>query len=158
MTNKMKLTAGVVVLGAAALVGASACTNAASLKPSGNTSTSTSQPSQSAPQPPPAPKTPSDAAVLLNYTGQGTAVTPKFTSHSGNYVISWSYSGNRDQFGETNFIISEDGGNDYNALSLPNDIAASGHGSTSVTNDPGTHNFNVDAGSGASWTIKVESE
>jgi hypothetical protein len=135
------------------------------LKPSSTSSPASSSASASAPAPPPPPSTPAkpaDAPVLLNYSGSGTAVTPKFTSHSGNYVVSWSYSGNVDtSFGSStpdNFIIEEDGGNDFNALGLPSDIQVSGHGSTSVTNDPGTHNFNVQANANAHWTVKVESE
>jgi hypothetical protein len=71
-------------------------------------------------------------------------------------VVSWSYSGNVDNsFGTSqpsNFAIQNTG--DGMGLGLPNDIAASGHGSTEVTGASGTESFNVQAV--GSWTITVK--
>ena len=102
--------------------------------------------------PPPAAQT-----TVLKYTSTGNQATPRFTiGGSGDYTIYWSYSGNLDpQLGQpSNFAITEDGGNDSNSsFGLPNDIKASGSGSTGVSNDAGTHYFNVQAV--GTWTIQV---
>lgn len=102
-----------------------------------------------------APPPPAAGTTVLDDSGSGTAVTRPFTvGGSGDYIVSWTYSGNSDSSGPSNFIVSEDGGNDINASSsLPNDIAASGTGSTMTTGDAGTHTFNVQ--SEGNWTIKV---
>jgi hypothetical protein len=107
-------------------------------------------------QPAPAKPTPVDSAVL-DYSGSGTAQTPAFTVPGGDYNVSWTFSGNDGQgAGGDNFIIKEDGGNDLNASdSLPNLIQTSGSGNTGVTGDTGTHSFDVQADSSASWTVKV---
>jgi hypothetical protein len=94
--------------------------------------------------------------TLLNFSGNGTEETPSFTAGgSGDYTVSWTYSGNTSDGIASNFIVGEDGGNDINAASLPNDIAASGSGNTGVFGDAGRHTFNVQ--SDGSWTIKVVS-
>jgi hypothetical protein len=97
------------------------------------------------------------SSTVLNYSGSGTAQTPAFTVPGGDYNVSWSFSGNDGQgTGADNFILQEDGGNDFNAsTSLPNLIQASGSGNTGVTGDTGTHSFDVQADSSASWTVKV---
>jgi hypothetical protein len=71
--------------------------------------------------------------------------------------VRWTYSGNVDPSRgiANNFIINEDGGND-SSFNGPNDIQASGSGSTDVVNDADTHTFNVQATD--SWTIKVVSQ
>lgn len=103
------------------------------------------------PPPPPA------GSTVLDYSGSGTSVTPRFTVPSGNYTISWTFTGNSVNGipGGDNFIISQQPSNDPNGgpLDLPNVIATSGQGSTGVTGDPGTHYFNVQAT--GSWTVKV---
>jgi hypothetical protein len=106
----------------------------------------------------PAPAKPAPvASTVLDYSGSGTAQTPAFTVPGGDYNVSWTFSGNDGQgTGGDNFIIQEDGGNDFNASgSLPNLIQTSGSGNTGVTGDTGTHSFDVQADSSASWTIKV---
>jgi hypothetical protein len=110
------------------------------------------KPAPAKPAPKPAPAKP---VVLLGQTGTGTQVTRSFHSASGTYKVVWVYSNNGDQYGPSNFIMSEDGGNDFNALSLPNDIAAHGQGSTEITDDPGTHTFNVQAT--GTWAVTVVS-
>ena len=109
-----------------------------------------------APVEPTATSAPEPAATLLSQDGHGSEATRAFTSNSGNYLVSWTYSGNGDSFGPSNFIMTEDGGSDFNSLSLPDDIASIGHGSTEVTNDSGSHKFNVQ--SVGDWTVKVVSE
>lgn len=112
----------------------------------------------------PAPSTPAAQPVafkpqtLLSDQGMGTQTTRQFTSDSGNYIVSWVYTGNVQGGIASNFILSEDGGNDFasDMASLPNDIASAGHGSTEITGDTGTHRFNVQ--SVGSWTLKVTSE
>ncbi len=106
---------------------------------------------------PPAASAPAAGSTLLDFSGSGTQQTPSFTSSSsGDYTVSWTFSGNDTQVpGGDNFIMQEDGGSDVNALSLPNVIQTSGQGSTGVTGDTGSHSFNVTADQGSSWTIKV---
>jgi len=102
--------------------------------------------------PTPAPFQPQ---TLLDYSGTGQEATPRFTvGGSGDYTVSWTFSGNTDpEFGgASNFIIEEDGSNDFN-FDGPDLIQASGSGSTNVSGDTGTHTFNVQAS--GSWTIKV---
>jgi hypothetical protein len=96
--------------------------------------------------------------TLLNFSGSGTEETSSFTvAGDGDYTVSWTFSGNTDPSfgGASNFIVQEDGGSDTNALDLPNVIASNGSGSTGVTDDAGTHTFDVQAD--GSWTIKVVS-
>ena len=103
------------------------------------------------------PPPPATGAVIATFKGHGTENTGPFTvPDSGNYLVSWSYSGNVDNsFGSsqaTNFSI-QNTGDGYG--DLPNDIAASGHGSTEVTgSSKATESFNVDAV--GSWTITVK--
>ena len=102
------------------------------------------------------PPPPAAGAVIATFKGSGTENTGAFNvPKSGNYIVAWSYSGNVEtSFGQSqpsNFIISETGSG--MSLALPNDIAASGHGSTEVTGANGTDSFNVKAV--GSWTITV---
>lgn len=103
------------------------------------------------------PPPPAAGAVIATFKGKGNENTGPFNvPDSGNYIVAWSYSGNVDTaFGSsqpTNFAIQETG--DGMSLGLPNDIAASGHGSTEVTGASGTDSFNVQAA--GSWTITVK--
>jgi hypothetical protein len=103
--------------------------------------------------PPPAP-----GATIGKWSGTGNQVTPAFNvPDSGNYIVTWSYYGNVDtSLGSsqaTNFSIQETGGG--SGGDLPNDIAASGSGSTEVTSASGTDSFNVQAI--GHWTITVKS-
>ena len=102
----------------------------------------------------PAPPPPA-GTVVGTWSGTGNQATPAFNAPaSGNYVVSWTYSGNIDpqMGGANNFIINA---NDQSAMAdgLPNDIAASGSGSTEVTGASGVESFNVQAT--GQWTIKV---
>lgn len=97
--------------------------------------------------------------TIARWSGSGSAVTGSVSApSSGSYIVSWTYWGNSDPSmgGATNFAIAA---NDQNAsaLSLPNDIQSSGHGSTEVTGAQGSESFNVQAAQGASWTITVKS-
>lgn len=99
--------------------------------------------------PPPA------GSVIGKWSGTGNQNTPAFNAPaSGNYIVHWSYSGNVDSLGGggTNFAITL---TDQSAegLGMPNDIAASGSGSTEVTGASGVESFNVQAT--GTWTIKV---
>lgn len=105
------------------------------------------------------PPAPSTGQVIGKWSGSGNEHTPEFTPpDSGNYVVSWQYSGNVDtSFGDsqaTNFTI-ENTNSDAFGSSLPNDIAASGHGSTEITGADGPDSFNVQSASGCKWTITV---
>lgn len=102
----------------------------------------------------PAPK-PQAGALLGTFKGHGNQVTPAFTvPDSGNFIVTWSYSGNVDtSFGSsqpTNFAVSDNAGGFGD---LPDDIAASGHGSTEVTGASGTDRLNVQAA--GTWTVTV---
>lgn len=102
------------------------------------------------------PPPPPPATTIATFRGSGNANTGTFTvPDSGNYVVSWSYSGNSTGSGGDNFSISETSGGGFG--DLPNDIAVSGHGSTEVTNASGTDSFNVQADASCSWTITVKS-
>lgn len=104
------------------------------------------------------PPGPAAGQKIGSWSGSGNQNTAPFTvPDSGSYIVSWTYSGNVDaSFGDsqpTNFSILGTGsgfGGD-----LPNDIAASGHGSTEVTNGSGTESFNVQSSSSSRWTITV---
>jgi hypothetical protein len=98
---------------------------------------------------------PAAGTLIGRWSGTGNQVTPAFNAPaSGNYIVKWAYSGNVDPSfgGGTNFNISTTDSN-AEGLGLPNDIAASGHGSTEVTGASGTQSFNVQAT--GHWTIKV---
>ena len=109
--------------------------------------------------PAPAASPPFTPVTLLKFSGSGTEVTPSFTATgNGDYIVYWTFAGNDSSgIGGDNFIMNEDGGRDFNALGLPNDIQASGSGSTEVTDDAGMHTFNVQADQTADWTVKVVS-
>lgn len=95
--------------------------------------------------------------TVMRYSGSGTQVTPAFpVPASGDYVVSWSFSGNGDGFGNGgNFIMTAPNAG-LGDMSLPNDIAGSGSGSTEVSGDTNaTDSFNVQAEDGSSWTVKV---
>jgi hypothetical protein len=104
----------------------------------------------------PAPPPPV-GSVIGNWSGTGNQVTPAFNAPvSGDYIVSWSYSGNVDPTigGGTNFAITATDSS-AEGLGLPNDIAASGSGSTEITGASGVESFNVQAA--GQWTIKVVS-
>jgi len=104
----------------------------------------------------PAPPPPA-GAVIGKWSGTGNQVTPAFNAPAdGNYIVSWSYSGNVDPTigGGTNFAITTTDSS-AEGMGLPNDIAATGSGSTEVTGASGTQSFNVQAT--GQWTIKVVS-
>ena len=99
--------------------------------------------------PPPAP-----GQKITTFNGSGTQNTGAFNvPSSGDYIVSWTFSGNADSFGGSNFIIDNTGSGE--GLGLANDIATSGHGSTEVTGGSGTDSFNVQAADGSSWTLTV---
>jgi hypothetical protein len=101
--------------------------------------------------PPPAPGT-----AIGTWSGTGNEATPAFNvPSSGDYIVTWSYYGNTDPSlgGGTNFAVTENGGG--SGGDLPNDIAASGSGSTEVTDVSGTDSFNVQAV--GHWTLTVKS-
>lgn len=105
----------------------------------------------------PAPPPP-QGSVVNTFSGSGNQATPAFNvPDSGDYLVIWSYSGNVDtSFGDsqaTNFAITETGSGE--ALGLPNDIAASGSGSTEVTGASSTDRLNVQAA--GHWTITIKS-
>lgn len=102
---------------------------------------------------------PPQGSVIDTFTGTGNQVTPSFNVPAdGNYIVGWTYSGNVDtSLGNdtaANFIITETGGGE--ADGLPNDIAASGSGSTEVTGAGSTDRLNVQAT--GSWTITIKSD
>jgi hypothetical protein len=104
----------------------------------------------------PAPPPPV-GSVIGNWSGTGNQVTPAFNAPaSGDYIVSWSYSGNVNPTigGGTNFAITATDSS-AEGLGLPNDIAASGSGSTEITGASGVESFNVQAA--GQWTIKVVS-
>lgn len=104
------------------------------------------------PAPPPSP-----GQQIAQFSGSGNENTPAFNvPGTGDYIVSWSFSGNSSGYGGDNFSMSLTGQNTFTD-SLPNDIAVSGHGSTEVTGDSGTDSFNVQADDGASWTVTVDS-
>jgi len=103
----------------------------------------------------PAPPPPA-GTVIGTWSGTGNQVTPAFNpTPSGNYIVKWTFSGNADSYGGSNFAIST---TDQSAegLGLPNVIQSSGSGSTEVTGATGaSESFNVQAT--GSWTITVVS-
>jgi hypothetical protein len=99
---------------------------------------------------------PAVGSVVATYRGTGNEATPSFNvPASGDYIVTWSYSGNSDPQlgGPSNFIISENGSG--LGLGLPNAIASSGQGSTEVTGAGSTDSLDVQAT--GSWTITIKS-
>jgi hypothetical protein len=154
------------VAGAAALVGIGAAIGSAGSSPSASSPapavTVTASAAAAAPAPAVtvtetvSPPPPAAGEKIATFKGSGNAVTPPFNvPDSGNYIVTWYYSGNVDtSFGNSqpaNFSVANTG--DGLGGDLPNDIAASGHGSTEVTGGTGTDRFNVQAA--GSWTITV---
>jgi hypothetical protein len=97
---------------------------------------------------------PSPAAVtphvVATFSGSGIENTPKFTVTS-----TWKldYSFGCQNFGSSgNFMVSEDGGNDFNGVDV-NDLAVTKTGSTWAYDDSGTHYLEID--SECNWTVKV---
>lgn len=149
-----------------ALVGSSALVGGIIGGASGHTTVKTVTVTQKVPVPGPTvtqteqvPAPPPPAGSVLNtFAGRGNQVTPQFTTpDSGDYVVKWSYSGNVDSsFGNStpaNFVIQETGSG--LAIGLPNDIAASGSGSTEVTGSGDSDSLNVQAQ--GSWSITIVS-
>ncbi len=103
------------------------------------------------------PPPPAAGAKIGHWSGSGNQVTSAFNvPDGGNYIVTWSYYENNDtSFGDSspsNFSIqnTSDG---YGQL--PNDIAASGSGSTEITGVSGaTDRFNV--ASVGHWSITVK--
>lgn len=104
------------------------------------------------------PQPPGPGSKIGHWSGTGNQVTPAFNvPDGGSYVVIWTYYGNNDtSFGDsqpTNFSIqnTSDGSGQ-----LPNDIAASGSGSTEITGVSGsTDRFNVEAAGHWSITVKT---
>ncbi len=93
--------------------------------------------------------------TIATYSGTGNQVTGSFTvPASGDYIVKWSYSGNTDPTigGGANFSISDTNSSGM-AGNEPNDIAASGSGSTEDTGMSGSQSFNVQAT--GQWMITV---
>lgn len=108
-----------------------------------------------------APPAPPAGTSVGTYTGHGNETTEAFNvPDSGDYLVSWTYSGNVDaSFGDSspdNFSASMTGPGGFSG-DMPNDIAASGSGSTEVTGDSGVESINVEANGAASWTFTVTS-
>lgn len=92
----------------------------------------------------------------VTFHGHGNQTTGHFTvSGDGDYTVAWKYSGNSDSYGASDFIVTEDNENDFNApMGLPDDMMkTSGSGSSETQGDPGRHYFNVQAT--GDWTITV---
>lgn len=105
-----------------------------------------------------APPPPAAGTTIATLTGSGNQATKSFNvPPSGDYLVSWQYSGNNSSGdGGDNFSIQTTGSNGFSG-DLPNDIATSGHGSTEITGDSGSESFNVQADSTCNWTIAVTS-
>lgn len=90
--------------------------------------------------------------VIATFTGSGIENTAKFyISGSGNWVLKWSY--DCSSLGMSgNFIVDEDGGNDFNGANV-NELSAGGRGRTHVYSDAGSHYLSVN--SECSWRVQV---
>jgi hypothetical protein len=96
---------------------------------------------------------PARAHTVATITGSGIQNTPKFT-----VTATWKlvYSFSCASFGQAgNFIVDEDGGNDFNGVSV-NDLAMSRSGSTWAYGDAGTHYLAVN--SECSWKVAIVDE
>lgn len=159
MKLSLRAVVAPIIIGAAAAAGAVACTSTHTVTTPGPTVNHTQTvpvPGPTVTQTVPAPAPP-QGSTLDTFHGTGNEVTPQFNVPSdGNYILTWSYSGNIDSsFGSsdpTNFSImpTGDGFGD-----TPNDIAASGQGSTEVTGADSHDSLNVEAV--GSWTITIKS-
>jgi hypothetical protein len=93
------------------------------------------------------------SSVIATFSGSGIQNTTQFTA-PGTWKLDWTY--DCSSFGSNgNFIVDEDGGNDFGGASV-NELGAGGSGSTMAYNDAGTHYLSVN--SECSWTLKVISE
>ena len=118
-------------------------------------SSATVQPASAAPPATKAAAKPAvaKAAVVAKFSGSGQENTARFTVSS-----TWklSYSFNCSAFGGSgNFIVFEDGGNDFSGVSV-NALAASKTGTSWAYSDAGTHYLEVD--SECAWSMTVTDE
>jgi hypothetical protein len=97
------------------------------------------------------PPPPAAGTVIRTFSGSGNEVTPKFSVPAdGSFTVAWSYYGNSDSYGPSNFSVTDNGGGFGD---LPNDIAASGSGSTQVNNASAADSLNVQAA--GHWTLTL---
>jgi hypothetical protein len=91
--------------------------------------------------------------TVATFSGSGIKNTPQFTV-TPNWKLDYTY--DCSSFGgRGNFIVNEDGGNDFSGASV-NELGAGGSSSTFVYNDAGTHYLSVN--SECSWTVTVIDE
>ena len=108
-----------------------------------------SAPAKSAPSASPAPAT----TTVATFSGSGIQSTPRFTV-TNTWKLDYTY--DCSSFGGSgNFIVDEDGGNDFDGASV-NALGAGGSSSTWVYDDAGTHYLAVN--SECSWTVKIIDE
>lgn len=101
------------------------------------------------------PAAPAPSTALGRWSGNGTSSKVSFAAPaSGDYVVSWRFSGNTTGYGGDNFIMNDTDSN-ADSFSLPNVIQESGSGSTEVTGASGTEVLNVQADQGCHWVVKV---
>lgn len=145
---------GIVAIIVISVAASSGSGGGSSSVPASKSSTAVQQPAK-----PASPAAPAPGTVIAKYSGRGNETTSHFKVPSnGVYDVSWSYYGNVDNsFGQSmpdNFNIQNTG--DGMGLDLPNDVKASGSGTTEITDADGTDSFNVQSNSAAHWTITVK--
>jgi len=97
---------------------------------------------------------PPPGGTIATFRGTGSQVTPAFNvPDSTDFTIAWSFSGNADSSGPSNFALSAGSGL---SIGLPNIIEAAGSGSALVTGAIGPTDL-IDVQAAGSWTIVIKS-
>jgi hypothetical protein len=91
--------------------------------------------------------------TVATFSGSGIKNTAQFTV-TDNWKLAYTYDCSG-AGGSGNFIVNEDGGNDFSGAQV-NELGAGGSSSTMVYGDAGTHYLSVN--SECSWTMKVIDE
>jgi hypothetical protein len=106
---------------------------------------------------PSAPSSPSAALVaartVATFTGSGIENTPRFTV-TATWKLEYSFIC-ANEGGQGNFVVSEDGGSDFNGVSV-NELSSGRSGSALAYGDSGTRYLAID--SECAWKVKVVDE
>ncbi len=100
----------------------------------------------------PATTAPASGSTVATFSGSGIQNTSKFTV-SDTWKLDYSYWACPG--GQGNFIVNEDGGEDFGGASV-NQLGSGGSASTMGYGDSGTHYLSVN--SECSWSVKVIDE
>jgi hypothetical protein len=153
-----KVLTGLIAFGALIVIGGIASAAGSPSKPAAAPTTPATQAAAQPSSAPPASQAPASPAAVkphtvAKFTGSGISNTPKFTV-TNTWKLAYTYDC-ASAGGTGNFIVDEDGGNDFNGASV-NELGAGKTASTWAYNDGGTHYLSIN--SECAWTVKVIDE